>query len=280
MIHTINSLLIEGTDFLQGSSSTPSLDSLLLLLFTLKISKEQAYSNMTATITNEQYQEFEKYLCLRKKLYPISYILGEKEFWKHKFYVTENTLIPRPESEVMIEEFLKVTNKHSNVNVLELGVGCGNIISSIALERPNSNFVGVDISHEALIVANKNIINLGIKNIKLLCSNWFENIGPFKFDFILSNPPYISITDKYLCNSVFQYEPHTALISNDNGYGDLKKIIQTSQKYLNPNGCLFLEHGWRQSETLIKLLLQYSYKDIQCMQDLSGNDRICIAKYY
>ncbi|NIG99079.1 MAG: peptide chain release factor N(5)-glutamine methyltransferase [Buchnera aphidicola (Periphyllus acericola)] len=233
---------------------------------------------------------FENYILNDKKLYllnklvekrfyfePCSYLIQKKEFWSLNFYVTSKTIIPRPDSEILVERSLKLI-KNSSLNILDLGTGCGNIAISIAFSKPKCHLTGIDYSYEIIKIALYNSINLKIKNINFFCSNWFSFIHKKKYDMIVSNPPYISFKDFiYLKKDIF-FEPFFGLVSKKNGLSDIILIIKYSKNYLNNEGWLLIEHGWNQIKNVQKLFKKYKYNNIKTYKDYNGINRVTIGQ--
>jgi release factor glutamine methyltransferase len=207
---------------------------------------------------------------------PVAYILGEKEFYGHRFRVTPDVLIPRPETELLVDAVLDRSADHGNKRLLDLGTGSGCIAISIALARPGWEVVGVDNSQAALAVARENGRRLGAR-VAWRSSNWFADLKGATFDFILSNPPYIAATDAHLALGDVRFEPRTALVAGEDGLDDLRELIVSANKHLTREGCLVLEHGHDQSEVCRMLMIQQCYRDIVMLKDLAGISRVVWA---
>jgi len=229
---------------------------------------------------NRELKEDEKNKVLsnleeRKRHRPLAYIIGNQEFYGRTFIVNESTLIPRPETELLIENIVNITNKEKVETILDIGTGSGAIAITLALET-KSNITAVDVSKETLKVAIKNAENLSA-NVKFVLSDLFKNINN-KFDLIVSNPPYIkSSVMKTLEQEVKNYEPILALDGGNDGLYFYKEIINKAPNFLNNNGYLAFEIGYDQAQE-VKELLKYKFKDIQVIKDYNKNDRIIIAK--
>ena len=207
---------------------------------------------------------------------PLAYIIGYKEFWNLNLKVNRHTLIPRPETELIVELILKWTDKNYSGQILDLGTGTGAIALSIANERPESNITAVDFSNECVKVAQYNQKKYSLDNVKIFQSDWLSKINN-QFDYILSNPPYVAENDPHLAN--LGYEPITALTAKNEGYADIEHIIKESKDYLNNNGTILLEHGYNQSQTVQKMLLKNNYCKIQTHNDLADIPRITTAQF-
>ncbi|BGI51190.1 MAG: peptide chain release factor N(5)-glutamine methyltransferase [Arsenophonus endosymbiont of Ceratovacuna japonica] len=229
-------------------------------------------------LTNKQQKKL-KYLLDRRAIgEPIAYLIEEKEFWSLKIKVSPVTLIPRSDTECLVEKALQLLSNKTSLKILDLGTGTGSIALALASELKNSEIIGIDINNSILSLAQFNIDNLMINNIKLYKSNWFDSLPFQQFNMIVSNPPYIDKYDPYLKKGDVRFEPKSALISSDNGLADIKLIIKQSRKYLINKGWLLLEHSWLQGIKVRKLFAYYNYKQIITFQDYNKNDRITIGQ--
>ena len=221
---------------------------------------------------------FEALISRRLNGEPIAYILGCREFYGLNFLVTPDTLIPRPDTETLVEAALaKIPNK-SNLSILDLGTGSGAIALAIARNRPQANVIAVDTSNSALEIANKNAENLNIHNIEFVLSDWFENLSNQRFDVIVSNPPYIEENDVHLTQGDLRFEPMSALASGEDGLDDIRKIIDSCLVYLKPQGWLMFEHGYNQAAQVADLMAQAGLSNIETIKDLGDNDRVTFGK--
>ena len=269
--------LNNGYSFLKSNKiDTYKIDTEVILSQSLNISKEDIILNLEKSININDYKRFLCKLDRRKKREPLAYILNKKEFWKNEFYVNKNVLIPRPETEHLIEETLKIIQKNSSRKILEIGVGSGCLIVSILKERKNCSAIGIDCCKKALKVANYNanlhLINNRVKIIKTDVDNF--NAG--KYDLIISNPPYIDKCKlKYL--DVSEYEPLRALNGGVNGIEVLTKVISKASRLLKINGKLIVEIGSDQKYKVIKLLNNNNFFVNKIVKDLSNLDRCIIS---
>ena len=216
---------------------------------------------------------------------PIAYILGEREFYGLAFKVTPATLIPRPDTELLVEVTLQRIPKplpaspcqgrsEHAYRVLDLGTGSGAIALSIAHARPDIEVTAVDASREALDVAQENALRLNIGNVRLLRSDWFAALAGERFDLIVSNPPYIADGDTHLLQGDLRFEPRTALASGADGLDDIRRIVAGAKQHLNPGGWLLFEHGYDQAERAGELLRQHGYAGVFSARDLAGIERV------
>ena len=268
-----------GVKFLKKNKiSSYNIDSELLLSNIQSLSRENLLINLDQIIKKEDYYNYKKLLQRRISKEPIAYILKKKEFWKSKFCINKNVLIPRPETEIIVEEILNMTETKSSKNILDVGTGSGCIILSIIKERPNCKGTAIDISKNALNVAKTNAKMHHLENkIK------FENIDIDKFkhnkyDLIVSNPPYINnINYKRLENNVKQFEPKLALIAGVDGLKIIKNLIIKSKKLLKRNGKLIFEFGENQEIKIKKLLMKHNFYINKVCKDIRSCPRVIVS---
>ena len=259
--------------------STHILDSELLLSKSLKKPREEILINLEQNINKKVLADFNKYLLRRSKKEPIAYLLGEKEFWSKKFIVNKNTLIPRPETELLVEKLVTIFKK-KRITILDIGTGTGCIIISLLIELKNSSGIAVDISREAIIVAKKNACKFKLSNRIKFLNKPFKAISRKKFDLIVSNPPYIRRKDiKNLSDDIKKFEPKMALDGGNDGLDLIKKIIYKSKKILKINGTLALEIGNEQIDKVSKILTDNKFRINCVIKDYRNNVRCVIAKY-
>jgi len=224
-----------------------------------------------------QEQRYTDLLNRRKQGEPIAYITGEKSFWTLELETNSSTLIPRSETELLVETALEFLADKSNSKILDLGTGTGAIAISIASERSRDNVVACDFNFDAVELAKRNAIKNNIHNIEIIQSNWFESITESKFNLIVSNPPYIEETDPHLKQGDLIFEPTSALVSADKGLADIKLIAKQSVKQLKQGGGLMFEHGFEQAKAVREILNQNNYVGIKTLKDLGGLDRVTIG---
>jgi release factor glutamine methyltransferase len=245
----------------------------ILLAFVLRKSRTYLYTFPEIELTIEQAEQFYQLVDRRVAGEPIAYLINEKEFWSLSLKVTPAVLIPRPETELLVELILKEFGNQAELSILDLGTGSGAIALALASEKPHCKILAIDKSEAALDVARENAQCLKITNIDFQQSSWFENINA-QFDVIVSNPPYITEDDNHLKTGDLRFEPQTALMALENGLSDFKTIISEAKNYLKPRGALFFEHGYDQAESVSNLLREYHFTGIQTFQDLAGLDRV------
>ena len=258
-------------------SLSPDLDSEILLMKALRVSRAYLHTYNDKVISESKKKLIEELLNRRMNKEPIAYILGKKEFWSRDFYINQHTLIPRPESEMLVELIIKANARKKISSILELGTGSGCISVSLAKELSHSQIVSIDICAKALEVANKNAQYYGVNNISFIKSDWFNKLDNQKFDCIVSNPPYIREDDPYLNELTF--EPSKALVSGDDGLEAIEIISSNAAEYLSPGGKIYIEHGNDQEKEVQKIFELNNWRDIICLRDLGGLPRITTAKF-
>ena len=242
-----------------------------LLCLALNKTQEQLYANLDYQLVDTELSALMSYIDQRKKGKPFAYIKGSKGFYDLDFIVSPATLIPRPETELLIDITLNLLDKNKNLKVLDLGTGSGVIAITISEKRPKWKLSATDLSLDALNIARLN----STKKIDFYCGSWFDPVPPETFDLIVSNPPYINEHDPHLLD--LRYEPIEALVSGDDGLNDIREIITKSTLFLNSGGYLLLEHGYDQKDRIVKLL-EESYTSIKTFKDLNKVDRAVLAK--
>jgi release factor glutamine methyltransferase len=209
---------------------------------------------------------------------PIAYILGKREFYGLEFKVTPDTLIPRPDTETLVDAALEKIPKDKPCTVLDLGTGTGAIAIAIAKHRPHAQLTAVDASLSALDVAKENAANLGVTNVEFLLSDWFSELKCKSFDIIVSNPPYIAGDDAHLKQGDLRFEPQSALASGKDGLNDIRHLITHARQHLAPQGWLMLEHGYNQSGEVAALMQDAGFGSISSFLDLSGLYRVTAGR--
>jgi|WetSurMetagenome_2_1015567.scaffolds.fasta_scaffold05989_6 release factor glutamine methyltransferase len=251
-------------------SSSPRLDVEIILSHAIQKDRAFLYAWDDYELKETEMKIFEKLFQERLQGKPIAYLIGKREFWSMELLVNEHTLIPRPETELLVEVALEHLSK--NATLFDLGTGSGCIAIAIKKERPNCRIVGTDNSLNSLNIAKKNGQNLKLE-IEWRESDWFFNLKE-KADIIVSNPPYIAPYDPHLMQGDVRFEPRSALISENNGLQDIKYLIDNAKLYLKNRGWLFLEHGFDQGKFIKSLLKHAAYTNIKTYQDSNGQDRV------
>ncbi len=271
---TIESALNEASQRLSQFDEA-RFEAQLLLSHVLQVSRTYLYAHANQLLSVFQQKKFLMLIERRCEGVPIAYLLGHRAFWSMDLEVNPSTLIPRPETECLIEIALKILPKEP-ISILDLGVGSGAIAIALALERPGWKLTGTDISCEALAIAEKNMRKYGIKNLELKQSNWCLSLPVQQFDAIVSNPPYIAEGDAHL--QALKYEPLAALVAGPDGLSAIRTIIHQAKRYLKDNGWLLLEHGYNQAKKVQNLLKVNSYKEIATFADLNQVMRVTIGR--
>jgi release factor glutamine methyltransferase len=268
--------LTEAASVLEQTSTTSRLDAEVLLATVINKNRTYLYSHSEDMLSSEEIELFSAMIRKRALGIPVAYITSKKEFWGIEFEVT-NTLIPRPETELIVELCLKFYPKDEPIKLLDLGTGSGAIALALAKERNQWVILATDKEERALETANRNAQRLDLTQVSFIRSAWFTQIPLQPFDIIVSNPPYIASNDAHLISEDIRHEPLSALVSENNGYADLYQIIDQSVNYLSDEGILFLEHGYQQKVQVEKRLRQNGFKNIYCWKDFQGNERITCA---
>ena len=275
----INSLLNEGQKILSNSSiKTSMLDAEILLCCALKKSFKEVVIERNIKIKTNQINIYKDLIRRRKLGEPVAYIVKNKEFWKHSFYVDKNVLIPRPDSEIIIEEALKIMDRKDKGFILDIGTGSGCLVISIAKERPNFFCSAIDISKKAIKVAKINAKMHQLENRIKFYESCVDNFFKGKYDLIISNPPYISnLKIRYLVKDILGFEPLVALEGGLNGSSVLNKVIKKSSSLLKVGGKLILEIGFDQKLKTMKLLKNEGFYVNKVVKDYGNNDRCIIG---
>ena len=254
------------------------LDCEILMSAVIGKEKEDIILNPNEFISEKKMKIFNNLIDERAKKKPVAYLTGAKEFWKYQFYVTKDVLIPRPETEIIIEQALILTKNKENLRFLDIGVGSGCIILSLLKEKTNFLGTGIDVSKESLRICKINSDKLGVSNrIKLFKSD-IDNFTFGKYDLIVSNPPYINNFElKCLDDDVIGYEPIKALDGGVEGLSQIKKVIRKSSKLIKKNGTLILEIGFGQKNKVVSLLKDNGFYINRTIRDLSNKDRCIIS---
>ena len=262
-----------------GPPKQHRLDCEVLLAFVLNKPRTYLYTHPEQSLSETELEHFKKFIVKRKCGIPIAYLLGIREFWSLSLKVTEDTLIPRPETELLVELTLKLLQPLKQAKILDLGTGCGAIALALAKEKPSWVITACDNSPKALQVAQENAFNLHLSHIQFILSDWF-NMLPTEMTFhaIVANPPYIAHCDPHLKQGDLRYEPLAALCSGEDGLIALRRIIQQSLARLEKNGLLLVEHGYLQKKAVHVLFQEYGYTEVRCWQDWQGHDRISGGK--
>ena len=272
----------------KNPTENSKIDALVLLQHVTGKSRTQILTFDDTEIDEKVRLKLTALLDRRLKGEPIAYILGEKEFWSLPLNVSQGTLIPRPDTESLVEKALQIALEKLEENpphfrILDLGTGTGAIALALASELAPIcqkrhiplEIIGVDLMPDVVALARSNAERNQL-NVQFLQSSWFDNITG-KFDLIVSNPPYIDVQDEHLHQGDVRFEPLSALVANDEGYADLRHIIELASSYLNSNGVLLLEHGWQQGEKVRSIFLENYWEMVETVRDYGDNERVTLG---
>lgn len=254
------------------------LDAEVLLAWVLGLERSQLYARPESEVASEQTAQFQAMLQKRKTGLPLAYLTGTREFWSLPLKVNEFTLVPRPETECLVEAVLDRLAPEDSSDVLDLGTGSGAIALAVGFERPRARVTAVDISEEALQLASTNATELGLDNISFCHSDWFAVLGQQQYDMIVSNPPYVESSDPLLVSSGIKYEPRVALDGGADGLDAYREILPAAWQALRPGGHLLLEHGSGQAAALTELLTMHHFHYVVNLKDYAGLDRLSCAR--
>lgn len=275
---TISEQIEQAVVQLAQCSESARLDAQLLMAYTLH--KDQTYLHTwpDRTLTEAEQENFEQLVGRRLQGEPIAHILGQRAFWTLDLKVTPATLIPRPDTELLVELALQRIPPQVSFQIADLGTGSGAIALALAKERPACQLLATDQSVAALQVAQENAEHNHVHNIEFVQSDWFSALGECRFDMIVSNPPYICDNDPHLQQGDVRFEPRSALTAGADGLKDIRIIVDQALQFLKPSGLLLIEHGFDQAATVCALLQQAGYQQVADFQDYAGNPRVAIGQ--
>ena len=272
----ISSALQWAYQELMNTSESAQIDAEVCLQHCLNKNRTFLYTWPDKNLDKTQWQQFSQMIAKRKTGVPIAHIIGEREFWSLPFLVNETTLIPRPDTEILVETALNLPLP-DDAKVLDLGTGTGAIALSLAHEKPNWQITAVDKVEEAVKLAKLNRENLALPQVEILQSDWFSSIKTQQFDLIVSNPPYIDEQDHHLDQGDVRFEPQSALTAAEHGFADLYFIAEHAKQYLKPDGYLLMEHGYQQGIKLRTKLKELGYQNVGTVRDFGSNERCTLG---
>lgn len=280
MANSIAAALKSATQTLQAKgASSARLDAELLLCETLEKPRTYLYSWSDKQLTQAEGAQYNQLIQRRAQGEPLAYILGYKEFWSLRLKVTPDTLIPRPETELLIDLALQRLPKNIPATAADLGTGSGAIALAIASERPLTNLLAIDVSPQALVIARENALTLGIANVEFSQGSWLQPLeGQPPLDLIVSNPPYVAERDPHLEKDGLPWEPIQALTAGEDGLRDIKLIANSAIAHLKPGAHLIIEHGYNQGDAVKKHLNLAGFRSSITVPDLEGRDRVSIGE--
>lgn len=257
-------------------SESPRRDAEILLEFVTGKGRTFILAFGETQLTAVQLERLSALLARRAQGEPVAHLTGVREFWSLPLFVSPATLIPRPDTECLVEQAL-ARLPSTACRILDLGTGTGAIALALASERPDCVITGLDRMADAVALAKRNAENLAITNVRFLQSDWFSALHEQQFEMIVSNPPYIDEQDPHLQQGDVRFEPLSALVAADRGMADISHIIERSQAALTPGGCLLIEHGWQQGDAVRRVFISTGYHRVETCRDYGGNERITLG---
>ncbi len=275
---TVKDLLQEAEQELRLFDSA-RLDAEILLCNVTGFDRCRLYTCPEETIPTDKASAYKALVNERNTGQPIAYLTGTKEFWSIELHVNQHTLIPRPETECLVEVALEHIPLNKSWQIADLGTGCGAIAIAIAKERTECQITATDISHDALVIAKSNARQLGLEHILFIKSDWYSEIKD-TFDLIISNPPYVREDDEHLFHGDIRHEPMLALSGGNDGLQSLRQIIRTAPACLTQGGWLFVEHGYNQGEDVRSIFAEHRFSDIRTRADYAGHERVSYGRFF
>lgn len=260
-----------------AASESPRRDAEILLGFVTGRARTFILAFGETELLPAEQAQLEALLARRQRGEPVAHLVGTREFWSLPLFVSPATLIPRPDTECLVEQAL-ARLPSTPCDILDLGTGTGAIALALASERPDCHITAVDLMPDAVALAQRNAEHLGIANVTLRQSHWFSALSGQRFATIVSNPPYIDEQDPHLAEGDVRFEPRSALVTADRGLADLAWIIEQGRAFLLPDGWLLLEHGWQQGEAVRALFAKNGYQNVETTRDYGGNERLTAGR--
>ncbi|PIE41947.1 MAG: protein-(glutamine-N5) methyltransferase, release factor-specific [Gammaproteobacteria bacterium] len=272
----IKDLLVSAVGRLDETSPTAQLDAELLLAYVLDKNRTWLKTWPDAEPSVDEAQQFQQLIERRSTGEPVAYLTGEQAFWSLNLHVSPATLIPRPETELLVEKILAAKTAEKGISLLDLGTGSGAIALALASEKPGWKIDACDQSEAALLIAEQNRAKYDL-SVTFSRSNWFSDYQGRRFDVIVSNPPYIEENDHHLFQGDVRFEPITALASGKDGLDAIRRIVSEAKTHLNENGLLIFEHGYQQASAVQHILVTAGFSRVATHRDLSGHDRVTLG---
>lgn len=277
---TLRVALDRAAHVLRASSPTPAIDAEVLLRHATGLARADIIARPEYVLADSAHAAFASLIERRRYGEPVAYLIGRREFWSLDLLVSPATLIPRPETELLVERALARAPADSAPSIADLGTGCGAVALAIAHERPDAHVVATDCSETALAVARANASRLQFAKIEFCLGDWLLPLQGRRFDVIASNPPYVRAGDPHLAEGDLRFEPHTALVAGADGFAALRKIADTAAAHLHAGGWLVLEHGSDQAAAVHAQLAASGYRHIHTYKDLAGRSRVTEGQAY
>jgi len=278
MASTIDQIIHQATRQLAASSPSPRLDAEVLLMHVTGLTRTALITRAQEPLLPEHEERLHKLLTRRARGEPVAYLTGRREFWSLDLCVTPDVLIPRPETELLVEQALAHIPDDAEWTVADLGTGSGAIALAIATERPHCRLIATDNSVAALAVARANATRLGIANVEFRHGEWLKPLAGMRFDVIVSNPPYVRANDPHLTQGDVRFEPESALIAGADGLDTIRCIAADAVSCLRPGGWLLFEHGYDQAQAVRALLETHGYDRVASCRDTAGHERVTAGR--
>ncbi len=275
----ISTTLSNAIQQLGTTSDSADLDAEVLLSHVLNKPRSHLRAWPEKILSSQQTQHYQQLIEQRYSGMPVAYLTGQREFWSRDFMVSPDVLIPRPDTELLIELSLNLLKHKPNARVLDLGTGSGIIAITLAAERPGLTVFATDICAKALSIAKNNATKHRVNNVHFLQSNWFNAIERSTFDLIISNPPYIKENDPHLSEGDVRFEPEQALTAAESGLKDIKLITKHGRNYLKPDATLLIEHGYDQQTSVQNIFNMFNFENIKTHPDLAGHPRVTSGQW-
>jgi release factor glutamine methyltransferase len=277
MASTIDQIIRQATQQLAASSPSPRLDAEVLLMHVTGLARTVLITRARDPLVPEHEERLQELLRRRARGEPVAYLTGKREFWSMELHVTPDVLIPRPETELLVEQALHRIPENEAWTIADLGTGSGAIALAIARERPCCRVLATDASPAALAVARANALQLAISTVEFRSGAWLSPLDGEMLDMIISNPPYVAENDPHLTAGDVRFEPHGALVSGADGLDAIRRIAANARRCLKPGGWLLLEHGSGQQSAVRELLIVHGHHSIRQHADLAGLDRVTVC---